>query len=79
MSNRRRPNPRKERTEAELWEEACAAFPDPLENQVIALAEQEGVIWRRIPGYGLRFLYQSPVQLARFKLKMAAIGQTLDE
>jgi hypothetical protein len=77
MGNRLKLRYRREQTEAELWDAACAAFPDPLEDQVIALAEQEGVLWRRIPGYGLRFFYQSQGQMDRFEQKMAAIGQRL--
>lgn len=67
------------REEAERWEWACETFPDPLEAQVIELAEQEGVTWRRIIDYGLRFFYESEEQMERFRARMAAIGQVLDE
>jgi hypothetical protein len=81
MSNRRKlkvPVTKRRRTDRELWEKACRAFPDEVENSVIALAEQEGVGWERIPLYGLQFWYQSVEQMERFQDQMAAIGQVLD-
>lgn len=63
----------------ELWVRACEMFPDEAENTVIALAEREGVMWKRIPGYGLRFWFRSPEQVERFRGFMAGISQALDD
>jgi hypothetical protein len=63
----------------ELWERACRAFPDEVEDTVIALAEEEQVKWERIPGYGLRFWYQSADHMEHFKARMSEIGQVLDD
>jgi hypothetical protein len=64
----------------ELWERACQAFPDKMEDEVIALAEKEGVKWGWIPGYnGLRSWYQSAEHMERFREAMSEIGQVLDD
>jgi hypothetical protein len=64
--------------DAELWDFCCTTFPDPVEVQVTQLAEEEGVIWRRIIDGGLRFFYQSEEQMSRFRARMAAIGQVME-
>ncbi|HZA21526.1 MAG TPA: hypothetical protein VFA32_02805 [Dehalococcoidia bacterium] len=81
MSNRPKLKPAtqpRHLSDQERWERACQLFPDPLEDRVIALAEQEGIHWRRVPGFnGLRFFYDEG-RMARFELGMAQLGQRLD-